>query len=1021
MTRAMCLRFWSATFVFSLALLVPTSSLAQLPYATLKTIFPPGGKAGTEVDLKITGDHLYEAKELHFSHAGIKAAPKMAEPDMFHKAAYPLPGEFKLSIDKNVPPGIYEVRVVSRFGISNPRAFAVSDREELIQQESNDTREKALPLELGKLVNAQAKKEKMDYYRLSLTKGQSVLIECWGRRIDSRMDPTLLMYGPGGRELEQVRDVKGRDPVMHFTAPAAGDYTLAVYDFVYEGGAEYPYRLLAGNGPFIDFVFPPVGTPGSNGQYTVYGRNLPGGKPADGMTMFGDQLQQLTTNIALPGDAKSIAQLPIIGFVQPHQTLVNGGSLYQLSGPQGKSNAVTIHYATAPVVVENEPQNNEPQQAQGVEIPCELVGQFYPARDRDWISFPLSKGDVVWLNVFSHRLAASTDAMLIIQKVTKNENGEEQVREIATVDDPARANNDPAMFDTHSYDPSYRLQADEDATYRVLIKDNVGSRSDPRSVYRLLIHKQQPDFHLVAYPEPARDNRNQISPRSLVLRRGGAAAMTVRVVRRNGFNGEVEITAEGLPRGVTCQGATIGGKVKRGWIVFQAADNAQAVAGPIRVTGKAKVDGKDVVREARGGAMLWGGQRNQPIISRATRELTLAVIDSEQAPISIAAGDGKPIETAYGGKFEVPVKVTKRGEVKGNVKVEAVGLSRDWNAKAANVGDNGKLTFELRSDDVPTGTYTLYFRGQFKARYNYNQDAVKKAEEEQEQAQAILKEWTDKANQTKGQRDQAVRDAQTAQNELNQAQQNMQNAEREEKDAANRVKEAEQKVAQAKKEADANKDDDGKKQALENAQKELTQRQTEQQDKAKKLEEANKKLEEAKKNNEAAQKSKQETETAYNEAEENRKKADGYKRQADARAKDVKNKNKPRDLDLFAVSSPVRIRVAEHPLKVTVKSPAGKVKQGEKLEIPVSIERLYGFTEKVDLQLELPGGAKGIGAKNISIDKGKKEAKIELSANADATPGSHTATIKLRHRFNNVNLEPSVPVTFEVEAAEKKE
>ena len=73
---------------------------------------------------------------------------------------------------------------------------------------------------------------------------------------------------------------------------------------------------------------------------------------------------------------------------------------YRVSSPQGASNALLIGFATAPVVPEQEP-NDEPAQAQAVTLPCELAGQFYPLRDRDWVSFEAKAGQALWIEVFS--------------------------------------------------------------------------------------------------------------------------------------------------------------------------------------------------------------------------------------------------------------------------------------------------------------------------------------------------------------------------------------------------------------------------------------------------------------------------------------------------------------------------------------------------------------------------------------------------------------------------------------------
>src|SRR5882724_7718414 len=101
------------------SLLAVRAWAVELPVIRLDTVFPPGGKAGSEVDVAITGADLDEAKELHFSNPGITAKPKDKR--------------FAVKIAPNVRPGIYDVRVAGLLGISNPRAFVVSDLPQAIK------------------------------------------------------------------------------------------------------------------------------------------------------------------------------------------------------------------------------------------------------------------------------------------------------------------------------------------------------------------------------------------------------------------------------------------------------------------------------------------------------------------------------------------------------------------------------------------------------------------------------------------------------------------------------------------------------------------------------------------------------------------------------------------------------------------------------------------------------------------------------------------------------------------------
>ncbi|MCI0595484.1 MAG: hypothetical protein L0Z48_02960, partial [candidate division Zixibacteria bacterium] len=104
--------------------LAESSHCADLPLARLHTIFPPGGKAGTSFEVSVNGLDLDDAAQIHFSNSGITATQKMSA------ANQPEANKFIVAIDQGVLPGVYDARVVGRFGISNPRGFAVGNQME---------------------------------------------------------------------------------------------------------------------------------------------------------------------------------------------------------------------------------------------------------------------------------------------------------------------------------------------------------------------------------------------------------------------------------------------------------------------------------------------------------------------------------------------------------------------------------------------------------------------------------------------------------------------------------------------------------------------------------------------------------------------------------------------------------------------------------------------------------------------------------------------------------------------------
>src|SRR5437867_6635204 len=223
------------SFLFLLMLLVGHGSLlAQLPVARLLTVFPPGGKVGSQFEVSLTGADLDEANQLHFSHTGITAKQKVGETNGLPEA-----NKFLITIATNVAPGVYEARVVGRFGISNPRSFIVSDLPEAIAPTTNNSPANAAAISLDIIVNGHSEANALGFYKFTPRKGQRILIECKAREIDSRMDAALILYDAAGKELQRNRS----GGLLDFAPPVDGEYHLKVYDFLFRGGSEYYYRL----------------------------------------------------------------------------------------------------------------------------------------------------------------------------------------------------------------------------------------------------------------------------------------------------------------------------------------------------------------------------------------------------------------------------------------------------------------------------------------------------------------------------------------------------------------------------------------------------------------------------------------------------------------------------------------------------------------------------------------------------------------------------------------------------------
>src|SRR5262245_24121841 len=316
MMVAKILRRLSAAAFLGIAISASAQQAAtpQVPQPKIYALQPAGAKIGVNVDVRISsGSDLDGADRLIFSHPGITAKQLSEEPNRIYPQGRAVEGRFKVTVAADVPPGIYEVRAAGYFGVTNARRFSVSEREEVMEKEPNNEPATAQEPPLNSVVNGVCEAQNYDCFKVAAKKGQRYLIDAQALRIDSRAQIVLALLDPSGRELRRIVGTRSRDPLLDFTAEVDGPHVVRVSDLLYRGGDEFFYRLTIGTGPWIDFVDPPVLKPGAANAVTVYGRNLPGGAPAEGVTIDGRPIDKLAVTIKGP----VAAELPVQTLLRP--------------------------------------------------------------------------------------------------------------------------------------------------------------------------------------------------------------------------------------------------------------------------------------------------------------------------------------------------------------------------------------------------------------------------------------------------------------------------------------------------------------------------------------------------------------------------------------------------------------------------------------------------------------------------------------------------------------------------------
>ncbi len=395
---------------------------------------------------------------------------------------------------------------------------------------------------------------------------------------------------------------------------------------------------------------------------------------------------------------------------------------------------------------EVEPNNKD---AQKITLPADLSGAFFPAADVDTYEFNAKKGETWWVEVASERLGRNTDPFVLVQQVRDGKFTD--VAELYDIAPPMKVTSNGYSYDGPPYDAGSpdvlgKFEVKEDGTYRLQVRDLFGgTRTDANNIYRLIVRQAAPDFALAAWAVhmTLRNGDRAALSKPMALRQGDSRAFEVVVQRRDGFDGEIDIAMENLPQGVSAAGLKIGKGKTYGHLILTADEKAPRGFSLAKITGKAVIGGKEVVRPVRLASMEWPvkdakGEIPSP---RLVADVPVSVTDSEQAPLTIVTAENKVYEAKAGETLKIPLKLTWRNEFNGtSIKVKAYGegfsgiKEFDIPLKAAT----HEAVIDLAALKIAPGDYTFAFQSLGICKYRYNPAAVPLAEAEQKKAEAAL-------------------------------------------------------------------------------------------------------------------------------------------------------------------------------------------------------------------------------------------------------------------------------------------
>lgn len=516
-----------------------SSALAVAPNFT--AIAPAGGQRGTSVEVTLRGDRLADAQEVFFYTPGITLEKISDAQEKEVKVVFLIAADCRL--------GEHALRIRTASGISALRLFYVGPFPSVEEKEPNNEAAKAQPIALNSTVQGTIGSEDVDIFSVEVKKDQRLSVEIEGARLGRTLfDPTVTVLSADGRVLAASDDTPllGHDGFVSLLAPADGKYLIQVRDMTYAGTGHF-YRLHLGTFPRPTAVFPLGGQPGE----TLEAKFL------------GDPTGDFTQPITLPSEKSRSARF---GLVADHHGLAPSPNWLRISALTNAPSITpgnTLGKATA----------------LNTTAPFAFNGVLATKGDAAFFRFTAKKDQNLDFQVYARRLGSPLDSVLTVFDAKGKSLG----------------NNDDAAGNP---DSAVRVKIPEEGDYTVKVADQL-ARGGPRFTYRVEIAEVAPTLTL-SIPDTARyDNETR---KSIVVPRGNRFAVLLNL-NRDTFNGDLAVTFDGLPAGITALADTVPGSLSAVPVVFDAAADAP-IAGTLLTPAAQAVDaattnGKNVVSRFR--------------------------------------------------------------------------------------------------------------------------------------------------------------------------------------------------------------------------------------------------------------------------------------------------------------------------------------------------------------------------------------------------------------------------------------
>lgn len=482
----------------------------------------------------------------------------------------------EVTVAPDAKPGRREIRVITKRGVSNALPFYVGQVPEVarkamktcqlpilgkesLAQRQRPLEEVEMRIDVPCTMNGQIAAGEVNRYRFSAAKGQRLVISALARQlvpyvadgVPGWFQAVMKLYDSEGQELAYSDDFySSPDPVIYFEVPEDGEYVLTINEALFRGRESFVYRITVGELPFVTSIFPLGGRAGEPVTIEMNGWNLE------------------KTTIAPPAaDARP------------------GTYLIAATNGQYASNEVPFVLDTLPECVEIESADG-PSPAQNVTLPIVINGRADSPGDWDVFAVEGKAGETIVAEVHARRLGSPFDSFI---KVTGPDG-----RIVALNDDHYDAG---SGLNTDHADSYLMVKLPADGQYLIHLGDT-RRQAGKEYAYRLRLSHPQPDFAL------------RVIPSRVCIPSNGAAGVTVFAIRKDGFDGPIQLNFKDLPEGLVSAGATLAAQQEVVDVTVNTTLAAMEKPVDVTLVGTATVGDREIVHEAvpaedRMQAFLW--------------------------------------------------------------------------------------------------------------------------------------------------------------------------------------------------------------------------------------------------------------------------------------------------------------------------------------------------------------------------------------------------------------------------------